>query len=322
MDGIFNLDKPPGITSHEAVARVRRLLAAHSAHRTSVHRTSVHRTKVGHAGTLDPDARGVLPVCVGLATRLFPFLLECEKTYRATMRFGVVTDTQDASGEVLEVRPLRGLDREAAEALLAGFVGELEQVPPMFSALRRGGARLHELAREGRVVEREPRRVSIRRIKLLALEGEFLTFEVTCSRGTYIRTLCHDLGERQGAGGHLVGLVRMQLGPFRLEDAHTLEGFNALAREGRLGEALVGLEAALGHLPRAVATRQGVERFAQGAPVRSADLASLGALLRVGDAGGGRVGVARSLFALEDAPEGPPPPPSRPALQPVRLLRR
>lgn len=211
MDGFINLDKPPGATSHDAVAMVRRAL---------------NRVKTGHTGTLDPDATGVLPICIGKATRLAEYITGLPKVYRGELKFGVTTTSQDATGDFLEIKDASYLTLEQIKACLPSFRGEIWQVPPMVSAVKKDGKRLYQLARQGQVVEREPRQVTIYRFDLLQFQpGEQprATFEIACSRGTYIRTLFHDLGQSLGCGGHLSALRRLQVGPFNVRDAITIE---------------------------------------------------------------------------------------------------
>lgn len=248
--GVLNLKKKAGPTSHDIVASVRRLVPK--------------KTKVGHAGTLDPMAEGVLPVCVGAATKIFPYLLDCRKTYRATMIFGRVTDTQDTTGQTLSEEAPGEISIEEAQRLLDTFRGEGVQVPPMYSALKVGGTRLHELARAGKEVERESRAIEIYDVRALEMAGSSLTFEVSCSRGTYIRSLCHDLGALQGAGGCMEALTRTHLGPFRIEEGIFLEEAEALAGEGRLQESLMTLSDALAHLPAVTLRPEAEERFRNG----------------------------------------------------------
>ncbi|OGL67353.1 MAG: tRNA pseudouridine(55) synthase TruB [Candidatus Tectomicrobia bacterium RIFCSPLOWO2_12_FULL_69_37] len=259
LSGALNLRKAAGPTSHDLVDAVRRLVPP--------------RTKVGHAGTLDPMAEGVLPICLGAATKLFPYLLDCRKTYRAVVRFGRVTDTQDATGRVLAEREPGEITAEGAQRLLETFMGESVQVPPMYSALKQGGTRLHELARAGVEVERKGRPIRVYAIRALEAAGPLLTFEVTCSRGTYIRVLCHDLGALQGAGGCLEALTRTALGPFRLEEARTLDEVRALAGEGRLEETLVSPAEALSHLPALTVRPEAEGRLRHGGALKPRDWA-------------------------------------------------
>jgi tRNA pseudouridine55 synthase len=206
MDGIFNINKPVGMTSHDVVARVRRL---------------THQRRVGHAGTLDPAASGVLPICLGQATRVVEYLSEGGKAYRAAIVFGAVTDTYDAEGEVIRSAPVR-LTREEIETVLPEFLGQQMQFPPMYSAIKSGGQPLYKLARAGIEVSRQARPIEITRLDLLDWQPPMLTLEVECSKGTYIRSLAYDLGERLGCGAHLGGLVRLRSGPFTLDESLTL----------------------------------------------------------------------------------------------------
>jgi tRNA pseudouridine55 synthase len=209
-EGLVVVDKPAGCTSHDVVARLRRIFGIR---------------RVGHAGTLDPDATGVLLVGVGRVTRLLRFLSEAGKSYRGEVVFGVATDTLDAAGEITLRRPMT-LERGDVEAAAAKFVGEIEQVPPMVSAVKVGGRRLHELARRGEEVERAPRMVRIDRIDVEAFTGgEYprATLLVECGSGTYLRSLAADLGVALGGVAHLTGLRRLRVGTFTLDEAHTLE---------------------------------------------------------------------------------------------------
>ncbi|MFB4202761.1 tRNA pseudouridine synthase B [wastewater metagenome] len=238
VHGIMLLDKPAGVTSNHALQRVRRLLDAR---------------KAGHTGSLDPLATGLLPLCFGEATKVSAFLLDADKRYRVTARFGCVTDTGDAEGEVVAERPVIGLDRDTLGAAMVRFEGAIEQVPPMYSALKHEGRRLYELAREGREVERPPRPVTIHELRLLAIDGDTATLEVACSKGTYVRTLVEDIGEAVGPGAHVTALRRTALGPFRDEAALvTLPALETLdGDEGRaaLEQRLIPMEQALGDWP-------------------------------------------------------------------------
>ena len=208
LDGILNVNKPPGWTSFDVVAFVRR----HSGVK-----------RVGHAGTLDPAAEGVLLVCLGGATRIVEYLLATRKSYRARIRLGIVTDTYDADGEVVRSSDASSITREAVEQGLDSFRGTISQTPPMFSALKREGTPLYRHARAGREMEREAREVEVYRLELVEFDPPALTLDVDCGRGFYVRSVAHDLGERLGCGGHLEGLVRTGVGPFRVESAVDIE---------------------------------------------------------------------------------------------------
>lgn len=233
LDGLLLAEKGPGVTSFHVVAHVRRVLRV---------------PKVGHGGTLDPMATGVLPILLGVATKLTPFIQAHDKEYVATIRLGIATDTLDATGRVVAERPVPSLDVEVLETALARFVGEIDQVPPMFSALHVGGRRLHELARAGVDVPRAPRRVRIDAITVLTWKPPLLVVRVTCGKGTYIRSLAADLGEVLGCGASLDALERTRLGPFSLADAVPW----AVLREADptvLRARVLGPDRAVPHLP-------------------------------------------------------------------------
>jgi tRNA pseudouridine55 synthase len=250
--GILAVEKGPGVTSFQVVAHLRRLLRA---------------PKVGHGGTLDPDATGVLPMLVGEGTKLTPYLTALDKEYLATARLGITTDTQDASGKVLSTRPVPALDAAAIAAALARFVGEIEQIPPMYSALHHEGRRLYELAREGTEVDRQPRRVMVHAITLEALALPDVTFRVRCGKGTYVRTLAADLGEALGTGAALAHLVRTRVGPYRLEDAVPWDTLRE-ARDGAgLWARLLPLDSALADLPALALDARAAQAFVHGQSV-------------------------------------------------------
>ncbi|NLW02977.1 MAG: tRNA pseudouridine(55) synthase TruB [Clostridiaceae bacterium] len=237
MHGILNINKPSGMTSFAVIRKLRGILKIR---------------KIGHAGTLDPGATGVLPVCIGKATKVIEFLMEKDKSYHVVMRLGIETDTQDASGEILSRRIVASTDEEIAEVIFS-FVGDIMQIPPMYSAVRVDGKRLYEFARRGVEIERKPRPVTIKTIENLRIMRESeevrACFHVTCSRGTYVRTLCADIGSRLGCGGHMESLVRTRAGPFRLEDAITLEEVEERADDGTLQDVVIGMDMALAEFP-------------------------------------------------------------------------
>jgi len=216
MHGLLLIDKPAGLTSFDVVRQVRRFC-----------RTK----KVGHAGTLDPLATGVLPVAVGDGTKILQFLLAEDKSYRATLRFGITTDTLDAEGQVLQQRPVPADILERLESVCDLFRGDIEQIPPMYSALKKDGVPLYKLARKGQTVEREPRQVRVDRLEIISCHLPELTIEVDCSKGTYIRTLAADLGEALYCGAHLTELRRLRCGHYLLADIITLEEFSQRAPE-------------------------------------------------------------------------------------------
>ena len=230
-DGILLLDKPLGISSNRALQQAKRILGL---------------KKAGHTGSLDPLATGLLPLCFGEATKFSQFLLDADKVYRASFRLGVSTSTGDAEGDVLNTRPVQ-LDEDALHQALASLRGEISQVPPMYSALKHQGRPLYELARDGIEIVREPRRVRIHRFDLLSTSEDTLVVEVSCSKGTYIRSLAMDLGEILGCGAHVSALRRLASGPFRIEQALTLD--ELAGAELDAGGILLAVDQVLSHLP-------------------------------------------------------------------------
>ena len=249
MDGILNVNKPAGLTSFKVVAAVRR----HSGEK-----------RVGHAGTLDPDATGVLPVCIGKATRVVEYLSETDKSYRAIVRLGVATDTYDASGTVTGTADASGVTREQVEAALGAFRGRIQQTPPMFSALKSAGRPLYALAREGKTVERKMRAVTIHRLNLTGWDPPELTLEIDCSKGTYIRSLAHDLGEALGCGAHLKTLVRTRAGPFAIEDTVSLEEAIEAFETGDGETLLAPIDSVLGNMAPVTLTAEEVDAVVKG----------------------------------------------------------
>jgi tRNA pseudouridine55 synthase len=249
VGGLLNIDKPSDYTSHDVVAHIRRW-------------TRVPR--VGHAGTLDPHATGVLLIGLGAGTKLMQFLHECPKTYRATLQLGVRTDTCDAVGKVVEVAPVREMNQGEVEAVLVDFRGAIEQIPPMFSALKQQGRRLYTLARQGIDVERQPRRVQIFRLTLLEFSAATLSLEVECSSGTYIRVLADDIGTRLGCGAHLRALVRTATGPFTLAQALTLAALEDAVRQDDWRRHVIPLSAAVAGFPALILTAAAAQGLAHG----------------------------------------------------------
>ncbi len=213
-EGILLVDKPQGITSHDVVSKMRRIF---------------HMKKVGHAGTLDPMATGVLVILIGKATKASQFLMSMDKEYVGTVKLGVITDSQDADGEIIEERPVPELSEEQVLAEMKTFIGDQYQIPPMFSAKKINGQKLYKLARQGKTVEREPRVIHISRFDLTKFALPEVSFVVGTSKGAYVRTIAHDLGERLGCGGHLNELRRTAVGQFRIEKASTIEALENMA---------------------------------------------------------------------------------------------
>ena len=224
--GLINVYKEAGYTSHDVVARLRGICG---------------QKKIGHTGTLDPNAVGVLPVCLGNGTRLCDMLTDRRKEYVATLRLGMMTDTQDISGKILEEREVLVSPPEVRKVILS-FLGDSMQIPPMYSALKVNGKKLYELAREGKEVERAARPITVYGIEVLQEEHPEYVFKVECSKGTYIRTLCHDIGEQLGCGAVMTKLIRSRVGEFEIEKAHTLDELQSLADQGILSRAIVPVE--------------------------------------------------------------------------------
>ena len=225
-NGIINVYKEKGYTSHDVVAKMRGIL---------------QQKKIGHTGTLDPEAEGVLPVCAGQATRLCDMLTDKTKTYQAVLLLGRTTDTQDTTGVCLSERPVEA-DEEQVKAAVLSFLGRYDQVPPMYSALKVNGQKLYELARQGKEVERQARPVEILEINVDEIDLPRVTMTVSCSKGTYIRTLCHDIGEKLGCGGCMERLLRTRVGGFELKDSLKLAEIEALKKAGELEHLLVSVE--------------------------------------------------------------------------------
>ena len=234
--GFLNINKPLRMTSHDVVARIRRVAGEQGT-----------PLKVGHAGTLDPLADGVLVVCLGAATRLSNFMMRGQKGYRAIVKMGLATSTYDSAGEVIHCADASQLTIDEIQAALPQFIGAIEQLPPMYSAIKMGGKKLYELARRGETIERQSRTVTIHAIRLLAFDPPMLELDIACGPGTYIRSLAHDLGEALGVGAHLAGLTRTASGNFTLADSLDLD---ALVRGGDWGRQLVSPWCALRDYPR------------------------------------------------------------------------
>jgi tRNA pseudouridine55 synthase len=234
MDGILNIAKPPSLTSYGVVARVKRLTG---------------ERRVGHAGTLDPAATGVLPVCLGNATRIVEFLMNTAKVYRAAIELGVTTDTYDAAGNVTQRADPSGIVLPQLEQALASFRGPIRQTPPMFSALKSGGQPLYKLARAGITIERKSRPVVIHRLDLLDWQSPLVTLEIECGKGTYIRSLAHDIGQALGCGAYLKNLVRTRSGIFDIKDAVSLPQLEEAFRDGSWQRFLYPVDSVLQDMP-------------------------------------------------------------------------
>ncbi len=259
VHGVLLLDKPAGMTSNAALQAARRIFRA---------------AKAGHTGSLDPLATGLLPVCFGEATKISSWLLESDKGYDTVARLGQRSTTGDADGELSAPQPVPEFSDDEIEAVLARFRGEIKQIPPMYSAIRKDGRRLYELARQGEEVEREPRRVIIHELALLGREGNDLRLRVRCSKGTYIRTLVEDIGEALGCGAHVAALRRTEVAPFSAPRMWTLDELQALAEQGdeALLDALLPIDASLAHLPAVHLGEDAAYYLQQGQPVQAGRL--------------------------------------------------
>lgn len=252
MDGVLVIRKEKGYTSHDVVAKLRGIL---------------HTRKIGHTGTLDPDAEGVLPVVIGKATKLVDFLTEKDKQYRTVLHLGIETDTQDISGKVLCTKEVLTGEEQVREAIQS-FLGKQMQIPPMYSALKVNGKKLYELAREGKIIERDPRPVVFYSLDIQKIELPFVEIEVRCSKGTYIRTLCHDIGKKLGCGGCMESLVRTGSGKFTLEQAYTLDEIQKYSQQGQLEEKIIKIEEILSEYPAVVSMPAGDRLLENGNPLK------------------------------------------------------
>lgn len=233
MNGVINIYKEAGYTSHDVVAKMRGIL---------------RQRKIGHTGTLDPDAIGVLPVCIGSATKLCDMLADETKEYETQLLLGIETDTQDISGKIVHKAEVN-VTEETVREVIRSFVGEKEQIPPMYSALKVNGKKLYELARAGKTVERKARKIVIYEIRILSIELPRIKMRITCSKGTYIRTLCHDIGQRLGTGGVMETLCRIRVGRFKAAQAVTLEQLEEAKDAGRVEEYLVPVDEMFAQYP-------------------------------------------------------------------------
>lgn len=249
MDGILLVNKPEGLTSHDVVARVRKLSRTR---------------KVGHAGTLDPFATGLLALCLGKATRIVEYLMGCDKEYIATMRLGITTDTQDATGQTIATCPVPDLSVNDLERVFFSFLGVHQQVPPMYSAKKVEGTRLYTLARQGKTVKRAARPVTIHSIDILETALPDIRFRVSCSSGTYIRTLAHDVGESLQCGAHLTALTRTRIGKFPLHDAVSLEELTRYTELAEFAAALMPIDRALTMFPAVTLANDLSQKFTHG----------------------------------------------------------
>ena len=283
VTGILLLDKPGGMSSNGALQAAKRAFNA---------------AKAGHTGSLDVLATGLLPVCFGEATKISAFLLDADKSYLADVRLGAETNTGDSEGQITRECPIDGIDAAQIDRVIESFRGEIQQIPPMHSALKRNGQRLYKLAHQGIEIERDPRPVTIKRLERKRFAGECLTLEVDCTKGTYIRTLAEDIGKALGCGAHISALRRLRSGPFDLADATTLSEVQALRERAEpdagFDALLVPTDTALVDLPDVHLTDEGTFSVSRGQAVRVADSPRAG-FVRLYGSGRGFIGVGTVL---------------------------
>ncbi|MBX3325383.1 MAG: tRNA pseudouridine(55) synthase TruB [Nitrospira sp.] len=265
LDGVLVVHKETGWTSHDVVAKVRAIL---------------RDSKVGHAGTLDPSATGVLPILVGRATRIAEYLVNWDKEYRAQLRLGEATDTQDATGQVLARTDLTGVTETDLQTVLTGFRGPQRQLPPMYSAVKVGGQRLYKAARAGKTIDRAERSIVVHELELVSFDGRDAILRVVCSKGTYVRTLCADIGQALGVGGHLFALERRRVGPLLIEQALTIAQLASHCEASTLGSQFLSLDELLFDFPTVVVNEEQAQRVLHGAPL--SPVVGEGALSQVG----------------------------------------
>ena len=242
INGIININKEAGYTSHDVVAKLRGI---------------TKQRKIGHTGTLDPDAKGVLPICFGKATKVCELLTNKDKVYVATLLLGMSSDTQDSTGEIRSERPTSHLTEEEVVNCVKGFIGESDQIPPMYSALKVNGKKLYELAREGKEIPRKPRKITIEEMNILWMDLPRVGLEIKCSKGTYIRTLCHDIGQKLGCGGLMEELLRTQVGDYTLEDSITIDEFREYFLNGQVENVLIKIEDVFEKYPKCTLKKSG-----------------------------------------------------------------
>lgn len=286
MDGVLNIYKPSGPTSFSMVSSVKRILRI---------------KKAGHIGTLDPLAEGILPICLNKSTRIIQFITFLPKVYIADMRLGVETDTQDATGKTLSTGNAEHIGEKEVVAVLKEFEGEIRQLPPMYSAKKRNGVPLYKLARSGITVEREPVKIRIYSINFMKKAGAVVRFQVHCSAGTYVRTLCHDAGVRLGCGAHMLNLVRTQIGIFDVQNSTTLESLELAQAENSISDKILPMDEVLGFLPEIKIKSGCIKAVSNGAPIPKSSLEMLpeqfqpGTNFRVSSNGFGIIAIIESL---------------------------
>lgn len=295
IHGVIIVNKPPGLSSSDACQRVKRLLRLR---------------KVGHLGTLDPLATGVLPLCINEGTKLVQFLMHGDKEYVATMQLGIATDTQDSQGKVVSRSDAIPRDRDLILQAIEQFRGQILQMPPMFSALKHNGVPLYKIARKGSEVPREQRRVTIYEIEAIAIDPPQVTLRVVCSHGTYVRTICHDIGSRLGCGAHLVSLHRVRNGAFHIREALSLDDVAACRAEDLCEKHLISSRQALNGLPEVTVTSAVEQKIRSGMQVALRDVSAdgcramcSGQKIKVLSAAGDLIGVVESLVDTATEPD-------------------
>ncbi|HID95855.1 MAG TPA: tRNA pseudouridine(55) synthase TruB [Candidatus Latescibacteria bacterium] len=278
MDGVLIVNKELGWTSHDVVAKLRSILGVR---------------KIGHTGTLDPAATGVLVILIGKATRILRFLDDNQKEYIAEIRLGISTDTLDAEGRVEKITEVPWTSLDSIKAICKGFEGEIEQIPPVYSAVKIGGQRLYQLARKGRAVHPSPRRVNIYEIEVVNWQPPSLVLRVVCSRGTYIRTLAADIGGKLGCGGHLSGLRRVRSGEFTIDRALSVEDITVLAKAGDLAPNIMSIDDALKRFPYVKLNPDEADRFKHGGALKLSTTFDGATTVRVRNSEGHLLGVAK-----------------------------
>lgn len=259
LSGILVVNKSTGVTSHDVIQRLRQIL---------------HIRRIGHTGTLDPGASGVLLACIGKATKVVQFLTEYDKEYEGVIKLGITTDTYDSDGRIIGVKSDYVINPEKMAREMDSFRGEIWQIPPLYSAVRQNGKRLYQYARAKKKVERKKRKVEIKDIHLIDISQPYVKFRINCSKGTYVRSLAHDWGEKLGCGAHLFSLQRTGVGPFRLQDGFALEDIWNVQNEGKISDILVPIEKALAHLPSVLVKEEFAEKVWHGLPLVSSSVKS------------------------------------------------
>ena len=260
LSGVLVINKPSGMTSHDVIQRLRQIL---------------HTRRIGHTGTLDPGASGVLLACVGKATKVVQFLTEYDKEYEAVIKLGITTDTYDDEGEITGKKDDLKLSPDEIRKVIDSFKGKIWQIPPLHSAIKYKGRRLYQYAREKRKVERKKREVEIRELEVLDVNIPYVRLRITCSKGTYIRSLAFDVGQKLGCGAYLFSLRRIRVGPFKLKEALGLEKISDIEEEAKIEGVLISIEKALAHLPSVVVKKNSAEKVRHGLPLVPSSIKSI-----------------------------------------------